>query len=49
MSIASLSRMTPVIRLGLMLEPGELQGANNDAVLHSRTAFRDHEAPELRR
>ena len=32
-----------------MLEPGDLQFANNYAVLHSRTAFQDHEAPELRR
>ncbi len=39
----------PAIRLDMMLEPGDLQFANNYAVLHSRTAFQDHEAPELRR
>jgi len=39
----------PAIRLDMMLEPGDLQFANNYAVLHSRTAFQDHEASELRR
>lgn len=37
------------LRLDMMLEPGDIQFANNYAVLHSRTAFVDHDAPELRR
>lgn len=37
------------IRLDMMLEPGDLQFANNYAVLHSRTAFEDHDEPALRR
>lgn len=37
------------LRLDMMLEPGDLQFANNYAVLHSRTSFEDHEDPALRR
>lgn len=37
------------IRLDMMLEPGDMQFANNYAVLHSRTEFEDHEEPALRR
>ena len=37
------------IRLDMMLEPGDLQFANNYAVLHSRTGFEDHDDPALRR
>ncbi len=37
------------IRLDMMLEPGDLQFANNYAVLHSRTAFEDHDDPAVRR
>lgn len=37
------------LRLDMMLEPGDLQFANNYAVLHSRTAFEDHADPALRR
>ncbi|MCA0042490.1 TauD/TfdA family dioxygenase [Celeribacter litoreus] len=37
------------LRLDMMLEPGDLQFANNYAVLHSRNAFEDHEEPEKRR
>jgi hypothetical protein len=37
------------LRLDMMLEPGDLQFANNDAVLHSRTAFEDDPDPALRR
>jgi hypothetical protein len=37
------------IRLDMMLEPGDLQFANNYAVLHSRTGFEDHDEPRLRR
>ena len=36
-------------RLNMMLEPGDLQFANNDAVLHSRNEFEDHEVHELHR
>ncbi|WP_201741926.1 TauD/TfdA family dioxygenase [Mangrovicoccus ximenensis] len=39
----------PDLRLDMMLEPGDLQFANNYAVLHSRNAFQDHDAPEERR
>ncbi len=39
----------PAMRVDMMLEPGDLQFANNYAVLHSRTSFVDHEVPELRR
>lgn len=39
----------PGIRLDMMLEPGDLQFANNYAVLHSRTGFEDHEEQDLRR
>lgn len=37
------------LRLDMMLEPGDLQFANNYAVLHSRNAFDDHDEPEKRR
>ena len=39
----------PGIRLAMMLEPGDLQFANNYAVLHSRNGFEDHEEEHLRR
>lgn len=39
----------PGIRLDMMLEPGDLQFANNYAVLHSRNEFEDHEELQLRR
>lgn len=39
----------PSLRLDMMLEPGDIQFANNYAVLHSRTDFRDHEDPQQRR
>jgi alpha-ketoglutarate-dependent taurine dioxygenase len=39
----------PGIRLDMMLEPGDLQFANNYAVLHSRTEFEDFEEAGLRR
>mgnify|MGYP003576641896 CR=1 FL=1 len=39
----------PGIRLDMLLEPGDLQFANNYAVLHSRTEFQDHEQEALRR
>lgn len=34
--------MTPGMRVDMMMEPGDIQFANNYAVLHSRTAFEDH-------
>ncbi len=39
----------PALRLDMMLEPGDLQLANNYAVLHSRTEFVDHEDLAQRR
>jgi hypothetical protein len=36
-------------RLDMMLEPGDLQFANNYAVLHSRNEFEDHGVHELNR
>lgn len=36
-------------RLDMMLEPGDIQFANNYAVLHSRTEFEDHDDPAKRR
>ncbi|RST57285.1 TauD/TfdA family dioxygenase [Siminovitchia terrae] len=37
------------IRMDMMLEPGDIQFANNNIVLHSRTLFEDYEEPERRR
>lgn len=39
----------PANRIAMMLEPGDLQFANNYAVLHSRNAFIDHDEPSKRR
>ena len=39
----------PALKLDMMLEPGDLQFANNYAVLHSRNGFEDLEAQEQRR
>ena len=39
----------PAIRLDMMLEPGDMQFANNYAVMHSRTSFEDHDDAGLRR
>ena len=39
----------PALKLDMMLEPGDLQFANNYAVLHSRNGFEDYEAQEQRR
>ncbi|WP_240373957.1 TauD/TfdA family dioxygenase [Bacillus piscicola] len=36
-------------RLDMILEPGDIQFANNYMVLHSRTHFEDHEDPALKR
>ena len=33
------------VALDMMLEPGDLQFANNYEVLHSRTGFQDHDDP----
>lgn len=37
------------LQLALNLEPGDAYLANNYTVLHSRTAFEDHDAPDRRR
>lgn len=39
----------PALRLDMLLEPGDLQFANNYAVLHSRTEFQDASDPAMRR
>lgn len=39
----------PELRLDMMLEPGDIQLANNHLVLHSRTSFEDFEEQEKRR
>lgn len=39
----------PELRVDMLLEPGDIQLANNHLVMHSRTSFEDHEAPENRR
>ena len=39
----------PELRLSMMLEPGDLQFANNYAVLHSRNEFEDHGVTERNR
>ena len=39
----------PKLRIDMMMEPGDLQFANNYAVLHSRTDFEDHAEEEKRR
>ena len=41
--------MAPEMRVDMMMEPGDIQFANNYAVLHSRTAFDDSDEPALRR
>ena len=41
--------LDPSIRLDMMLEPSDIQFANNYAVLHSRTGFEDFDDPERRR
>jgi hypothetical protein len=37
------------MRVDMMMEKGDIQFANNYAVLHSRTAFEDYEDHSLRR
>ncbi|GHT83795.1 hypothetical protein AGMMS49543_12280 [Betaproteobacteria bacterium] len=37
------------VHLDMMLEPGDMQFANNYAVFHSRTGFEDYDEPERRR
>lgn len=39
----------PEHRIDMMLERGDLQLANNNVVLHSRTGFEDHDDPTQRR
>ncbi len=40
---------SPEIRVDMLMEPGDLQFANNYAVLHSRTEFEDHDDVAVRR
>jgi hypothetical protein len=40
---------SPDIRVDMLMEPGDLQFANNYAVLHSRTEFEDHDDVAIRR
>lgn len=40
---------SPEIRVDMLMEPGDLQFANNYAVLHSRTEFEDHDDVTQRR
>ena len=37
------------LRLDMMLEPGDLQFANNYVTLHTRSAYEDHEDPAKKR
>lgn len=39
----------PEIRLDMMMEPGDIQFANNYTIFHSRTSFEDHDELERRR
>lgn len=39
----------PSFRIDMMLEPGDMQFANNYCVLHSRNGFEDYPEPEKRR
>ncbi len=39
----------PELRLDMMLEPGDIQFANNHLALHSRTSFEDFDEPDKRR
>ena len=41
--------MRPELRIDMMLEPGDIQLANNHLVLHSRTSFVDHNDIHQRR
>ena len=41
--------MRPELRIDMMLEPGDIQLANNHLVLHSRTSFIDHDDIKYRR
>ena len=41
--------MRPELRIDMMLEPGDIQLANNHLVLHSRTSFVDHDDIKQRR
>ncbi|BBB24706.1 TauD/TfdA family dioxygenase [Amphritea japonica] len=39
----------PDIRIDMLMEPGDIQFANNYAIFHSRTGFEDYDEPERRR
>jgi hypothetical protein len=40
---------SPVFSFDMWLEPGDLQFVNNHVLVHSRTRYEDHEAPEDKR
>lgn len=40
---------SPKYRLDLAFEPGDIQFLNNHYIMHSRTAYEDHQEPERRR
>jgi hypothetical protein len=50
-ALDALDRITndPRFVLGMELRPGDMQFLNNHVTMHSRTAFRDHPDPALRR
>lgn len=39
----------PELRLSMLMEEGDMQFLNNHAILHARTAFQDHDGPDLKR
>lgn len=39
----------PDIRLDMLMEPGDIQFANNYTIFHSRSSFEDYDEPERRR
>ena len=39
----------PDIRLDMMMEPGDIQFANNYTIFHSRTGFEDYEEEDKKR
>jgi hypothetical protein len=40
---------SPELHLATMFQPGDLQFLNNHVILHSRTAFEDHDEPDRQR
>lgn len=50
-AMAAMDRLTtdPSLALTMELKPGDMQFLNNRVIWHSRTAYRDHDDPALRR